>query len=285
MKLRSLLWGCAIAVGLIGQIHAAAVNWTIDSSQSYIRLNIPDQIINIGGGNVLPVAMRDQGANPGSAVASSWTDAGKRLAGLSGTISSNMTANSISFTSGTHAAPAVASGLWRPDAASWDGSTFNTGLGATTPSVFAADLTVQGLLRAAFLNFYNVNTDYAGTATGLVNYAGAGSGSYNTGALAGTTMDLDALTLITDGRSSLAALIGTVNLGSNGSLSINDLGGLNRELVMNHNVGFVVLINGLPVNASFDSQVVARAIVPEPTAAALVGVALSLVSLRRRRSI
>lgn len=285
MKLRALFaFGALLLTTGIGQVQGAIVNWNIDSTQSWIRISIPDQIINIGGGNTLPVAMRDQGANPGSAVAASWTDAGKRLAEVTGTLSTNMTGTSISFNSGAHAAPALASGQWRPDAASWNGSTFDTSLGATTPSVFAADLTVQGLQRIAFLNFYNVNTDYSGTATGLSGWAGTASGGALTaGALAGTTLDLDAIFLIADGRSVYGTLGGAANIGVNSSLTIANLGGLDRELTFEYDVPFLVSVNGLPVNVEFESRIVAYATIPEPASLSLVGLALSFVTLRRRR--
>ncbi|MBX3422507.1 MAG: PEP-CTERM sorting domain-containing protein [Pirellulaceae bacterium] len=285
MKIRTLLLcTVALACGLVSQGQAAVVNWTIDSNQSWIRLSVPDQVINIGGGNTLPAYLRNQTANPGDPVAGSWTDSGKRLASVSGVIASNMTSNSITFASGTHAAPAAATGNWRPDAASWDGSTFNTANGAVSPSVFAADLTHTGAFKIAFLNFYNVNTDYAGTATGLSSYAGTGAGTLAVGAL-GTILDLDALFLITDSRTNLGALVGNSNLGVNGSLNIVNTGGLNREMVITHTVPFVTFINGLPVNASFQSRILATATVPEPASLSLLGLAVSACALRRRRKV
>ena len=275
----------AVACCLGSQAMAAPVNWLIDSNQSWIRLSVPDQVINIGGGNVLPVGLRDQTATPGDPAAPNWTDAGKRLAAVSGVLSTTMTPNSIEFNYGAHAAPATASGNFRPDAGSWNGTSFDTSLGATSPSVFAADLTVQGVLTVAYLNFYNVNTEYAGIATGLVDYAGVAAGALKIGADAGTILDLDALQLIGDSRTVLATLMGNVTMGTNGSLSITDLGGMDRRLDLTYDVPFVVLINGLPVNASFESVVVAYATVPEPASAGLVGLAFAMIGMRRRRAI
>lgn len=283
MRIRRLIACFALLCGcLTSQLQAALVNWNIDPNRSWIRLNVADQLITIGPGQTLPAALRDQ--TNGGGAAPSWTDAGKRLAGVTGTLSTNMTANSITFNAGSHVAPATASGLWRPDAASWNGTTFNTAAGATTPSVFAADLTVGGGFVVAFLNFYNVNTDYAGTATGLANFAGSGSGALTVGSL-GNSLDLDALALISDSRTTnLGSFLGAANLGGNASLNIANLGGLNRELDLQYSgAQFTVLINGLPVIASYDSRIVATATVPEPTSISLLGLGLAVVAVRRRR--
>lgn len=298
MKIKTLLaFTVMIAAAAAGRIQAnVVVDWSIDSSQSFVRLNLNDT--NHGAGLGV-TGFRDQ-TNLGSPVASSWTDTGKKLAALSGFLSSTMTANDITFVLGSHAAPAVASGQFRPDAASWNGSTFNTGNGATTPSVFAADFIWQpGVLNAqvGFVNFYNVNTNYGGTVTGLTNYSGSGSGSLTVGLASGTTLDFDRTGILpnglmtADGRTSLSAVQGTAALTGTNSLTIAHLGGLTRRLTLTYSVPVTLSLpnfgNGgnLLYSGTIDSTIVAVGTVPEPASVSLMGLALTFCAFRRCRSV
>jgi hypothetical protein len=147
-----------------------------------------------------------------------------------------------------------------------------------------ADLTLQGVNKIAKLNMYNFALDADGTLALAGGGPWAGFGSLNAGALAGATLDLDGglpgagLTLA-DSRSNLGALIGNSILGINGSLYITNTGGLNRQMTMAYNVPFVVLINGLPLNGSFEANIVSTASVPEPASVGLVGLAVIALCL------
>lgn len=286
--LRSLLLKSLVLIPVLlaGPVQASLVDWQIDSNSSWIRLTINDQNIQVAPGQFLPAWLRDQGV-PGGPVAPSWTDSGKRLAALEGTISSNyVEGSSIQFTSGSHNSNAVESGSFLPNRTTWDGTNFDT-TQQGTPTAFAADLTLQGAARLAFLNIYNVNLDFDGTST-LSGGAGtwSGSGNLSVGAESGSILDFDAqpsLITLSDSRTALAALMGAAALGTDGSLTINDIGGLNRELLLTYDVPFVVVINGLPLNARFDASIRAYATVPEPASAALAGMAACMMALRRRR--
>lgn len=305
MKTKTLLAFCVmIAAAAAGRIQAnVVVDWSIDSSQSFVRLNLNDTNHGSGLGST---GFRDQ-TDLGSPVASSWTDTGKKLAALSGFLSSTMSANDITFVLGSHAAPAVASGQFRPDAASWNGSTFNTGNGATTPSVFAADILWQpgvpgapGVLNSqvGFVNFYDVNTNYGGTVTGFTNYSGTGSGSLTVGLASGTTLDFDRTgpfpindLLTADGRASLSAVQGTAALTGANTLTIAHLGGLTRRLTLTYSVPVTLSLpnfgNGgnLLYSGTIDSTIVAFGTVPEPASVSLLGIALAFSAFRRCRSV
>jgi hypothetical protein len=274
----------------VSTLRADLVNWQIDSNQSWIRLSVPDQAIDPGTGQPIPAWLRDQGSSTSDPVAASWTDSGKRLAAIQGTLSSNyLEGSSIQFSTGTHAAQAVESGQFRPNRDSWNGSNFDTSA-TGTPAAFAADLTLQGFNRLGFISIYNLNLDAAGSAA-LSGGAGVwtGAGSLALGALAGTILDLDgglpgAFIGIPDSRSVLASLLGNADLGLNGSLLINNLGGFNREMILDYDVPFTIVINGLPLSASFEARIVSYATIPEPASISLVGIALSVCCLRRRRN-
>jgi len=291
MSIKKILLVCSAILlsGWVSQAKAALVTWNIDSSKSWIRLTIPDQIINIGGGQVVPAFLRGS-STANDQVIAPWADSNKRLAGVQGSWNTNyVEGTSIQFSTGTHSASIMETGTFAPDRNSWDGTNFGTRFPGTA-AAFAADLTLQGVNKIAKLNMYNFALDAHGTLALAGGGPWAGFGSLNAGALAGATLDLDGglpgagLTLA-DSRSNLGALIGNSILGINGSLYITNTGGLNRQMTMAYNVPFVVLINGLPLNGSFEANIVSTTTVPEPASVGLVGLALSLCALKRRRPV
>lgn len=281
----------ALVTGLAGQGHAALV-WSIDSNVSYIRLNIPDQPVPLDESNSIDAKLRDYQVNGGPVmdgdpdVPTAWTDLNGRRSFVSGTISSNYAeGSSIQFLPGTHSASAIEYGSFRPDE-----------FVVTGPAAFAADVWASseddpenfpGVLtygRLGHVRIRNINYDLDGTATlaaGPPSTWTQSGGSINLGTLAGSVVDVDLLGILTDYGVTLDPF-GAANAGS---LMVEDLGGNQRRLTIDVDVPINLDLSGVLLTASITGQIVGLATVPEPASVSLVGLALSLCAIRRRRTI
>ena len=151
-------WGAAFAT------LAAPVTWTVDSTNSYLRLTIPDQAVTVTNGTT-PVTVTVQFRNASSST--SWTDAGGRRAALAGQILTDYEDGvSISFRGGEHNLYALEQTLLRPNPAAWDSVT--NAFTNTTTAAAALGARVRGYqniliqfdmaffaMRQAFLDITN----------------------------------------------------------------------------------------------------------------------------------
>ncbi|MBX3422504.1 MAG: PEP-CTERM sorting domain-containing protein [Pirellulaceae bacterium] len=282
-----------LSVLLSSQAQAALISWTIDSTQSFIRLNVPDQQVPVTEDTSLPAALRDYQTNGGSEenpILSGdpdepllWTDDGGRRNFVTGSLSSWYSeGSSIQFTSGTHNATAVQSGSFLP--------------GTPGPASFAADVWLSGEvdpeelpgvyanLRLGHVRILDIQYDVNGTAgltEGPTGTWSQTSGSLDLGTLAGATIDVDLIDLITDFGVALDPLLGT----NVGGLMIENIGGLQRKLTIVVDLPVALELNNLPLTASITGQIVAFATVPEPASMGLVAAALAMGVFRRRRAI
>lgn len=138
----------------------AAVPWIIDSTASSLTLAIPDQNVVLDGTNVLVAVRNQSGGNAGP-----WNVG--NTAAISGTIQTEyVDGSSIQFLAGQTGILGVNSGSYRPDPASFDGTTFTTT--NTAPGVFGArvraTVSVFGFpvtQDAGFVSFYNTSYEIA----------------------------------------------------------------------------------------------------------------------------
>lgn len=278
----------------VGQANAALTVWNIDSSQSYVRINIPNQPVVIPGFGSQPLTFHGQATVDGQPPLTplvAWTDSNKKLAAVQGTLSTNYVEGvSVQFNAGSHSASLVESGTFAPDRNSWNGSNLFGTRFPGTPAAFAMDVALGGANRLIKANMYNINMDTGGTASLAGGGPWTGSGNLSgVGSTAGTTLDLDfnlpgAAFGIPDTRETLGSLMSSVTLGTNGTLNINAIGSV-REMIYTFNVPFTIdIVPGVvQVNASYEGSI--RATVPEPASVSLVGIALGLCAFRRRRSV
>jgi hypothetical protein len=287
-----------LAVFLVGLTTATAqsalVTWNIDSSQSFLRLTIPDQDLVLGGQDLI-IRLRDVGNND------AWTDAGGRASNIQGTLATNFSGSSISYLSGQHSVTAIESGSFRPNPAAWNSGLVNGenpdgqySNNSGAPAAFAARVYAGAL--GGFLNF-----DAAFLAIRDVSYALSGSSNLSSSGglqvaddpsnfllgIESSSIDIDGLDLgflgqpIPDIRDqSLGGLLGS---SSANTLEIENLGGLDRKLTQLIEISVEFDVNGILVQGSASGQIVAFATIPEPSSASLLALATFVGMFRRRR--
>lgn len=121
MKYAKSLVLCAVVFAISQTAEAAPAVWTVNSAQSYVRLNLPDQAVSYLGVNIT-ARIRNQNGN------TAWTDAGGRAATPSGTFTTNLEVEStnptsITFLSGQQNLIALDNKPLTPNPALWDEET------------------------------------------------------------------------------------------------------------------------------------------------------------------
>ncbi len=281
-----------MAVGLLAvasPARAAIISWDVDPTQSFVRLNIPDQAVSFDGTNATVRIRNNQNT-------SAWSDAGGRRAFLDGTIASNLIdGSSISFTGGSSNLFALESGSFRPDPAAFDpdaangdnpdGQFINTnGAAAAFAATVRASVSIL-TLDLAKIAFRDVVFDINSGSLAL-----DGGGNFAGGSdfgIATSVLDVDGLS---------AALVGQLipdilSTPVNGLMGVNttggvvtNLGGLDRMLTITITVPITIDFEGVPLTASATGQIVAFATVPEPSSVLLAGfAAFGLCWAGRRR--
>lgn len=280
-----------MAVGLLAvaaPARAALISWDVDPTQSFVRLAIPDQAVSFDGTNATVRIRNSQNT-------SAWSDAGGRRAFLDGTIASNLNdGNSISFLGGQSALVGLESGSFRPNPASFnpadtdgdnpDGQYTNT-TGAAAAFAATVRATVVITVDLAKIAFRSVEFDVNSGSLAL-----DGGGNFAGGSdfgIATAVLDVDGLDaflvgqLIPDILS--APVAGLMGINTSGG-TVTDLGGNLRMLLLNITVPISIDFEGVPLSASAAGQIVAFAIVPEPSSVLLAGfAAFGLCWAGRRR--
>ena len=243
----------------------SVVTWDVDPTNSYIRLTIPDQAINITNIGNVTLRMRDANST------SQWTDAGGRRAALDGQIMTDYVDGSwISFRSGSHNLYALENTSLRPNPADW-GTTNYVG----TSTAFAAlGARVRGTyiltFDAAFLAFREVTLDITNANGGFLAITnGAFATNTTRCGIASSLADVDGLELplslgqpIPDVLHGNMAPIVEPNIAGG---TITNLGGLNRKLTYPINIPQLAFdLSGTIVTGSAAGLVVAYAVLPAP---------------------
>ena len=152
MKRVLLLCSAILLGGWASQAQAAWVSWDIDSSASWVRLNLPPNTGTSLSGVSVTVRLRDAGNG-------TWSDAGGRRANLDGTLQTvlvgtgaNVSNATLIYKAGQHNAFAIESGSFRPNPAQFDPNATNgenpdgqfTGTGGA-PAAFAVRVNAAAL--------------------------------------------------------------------------------------------------------------------------------------------
>jgi hypothetical protein len=272
MLIKRFLSGLSLSALLFSPCAAEQVIWTIDSAQSKMRMSIPDQDIDIGGGTTIFAGLR--GAQPIFDVTPGainppvipWTDDRGAAAPLAGTLTSEYVEGvSLGFTFGTHDANVVETGQWIPNRNKWDGTNFDFHKPEEEghPAGFATELTLGGVVRVGHVALYNIDLDVDGVA----NLSGGGGtwtqtgGTLTMGGAAGSILDFWAQIFVSSSRT-----VSGTSLGPNsGALSVEDIGNNQRKLTIQLNIPFVLFVSGLPLqDALFTGQIVAFADLSSP---------------------
>ncbi len=256
----------------------ARVSWDVDPAVSYIRLTVPDQVVNVTNLGNVTVRLRD----PGSSTA--WTDAGGRRAAVDGTLATDYTdPGSITFIGGAHNLHALEQTNLRPNPAQWDPvglSYTNTG---TAPAALGAR--VRGTYSilsfdAAFLALRQVRLDVASEAVPVTS--GSFPGNQTEFGIVSAVGDVDGLELPLDLGQPVPDVLGgeldpIVATNSLGGL-IENLGGKNRKLTLNIDTAIFIDIQGILLSGSATGQIVAHGTIPEvPALSISTGTSQTLV--------
>ncbi len=289
--MRKILFACCAVLWCNwgSSVQADLINWTVDSSQSWARLTIPDQVIDFEG-TALTVRFRDQNST------TQWTDGGGRLANLQGTLATHYDelGQSLSFIQGAQNLSAIQTtgsiaGQFRPNPAAWDpiAATYTDSSGA--PAAFGARIRGTALIfnfDVGFLALRNVAIDAGGTSS-LSGSGGNFVADSPTNFLLGTRseVDLHGFSVLGNDIESLRGELVEMPLSilNSGDLTIENLGGSVRRMTKNFLIDLEIPLNdNVSVSGTIQGQIVA--VVPEPASSAVIGliVICGLMCQRRR---
>jgi hypothetical protein len=279
MKKLSVLALAVICLGGVGQtVTADTVVWTIDSQNSFVRLNIPDQNIeipSIPGSPILEAGLRGFSGDlefpiqPGP-----WSDDRGRRSFVDGTIVTEYVDGvSIEFVQGEHTAAAVQADSFYPNSdieTLTDDDPFGT---EPSPGSFGAVLVAlpnapDGGLPIGFAAFRGIEYDLSGN-VGLQPSGGGwtNTDSFEIGLLAAT---LDAIVIAVDREDTHGVVIDPLLETNSGGLTIEDLGGDQRKITVVINIPIEIDVDEVPLQASITGVIVAFATVPAAANATIV---------------
>jgi hypothetical protein len=254
---------------------ASVVTWDVDPTNSYIRLTIPDQTLNVTNVGNVTLKMRDAGDN------NQWTDAGGRRAALNGEIVTDYAdGESITFLGGQHSLRALEATNLRPNPADWSSATTNYSGTTTAPAALGGRVRGTYLLTfdAAFIAFRSVLLDITNTLPGSIAITNGVLATNTTQCgIATARVDVDGLALplglgqpVPDVS---GAQLGQIVQQNAGGGSITNLGGLNRRLTYTINIPELALdLSGMVVTASAAGVIMASAVIPAPPQPPSIGV-------------
>lgn len=246
---------------------AGIVTWDVDPTNSYIRLTIPDQAINVPDVGNVTFGMRD------ATSATQWSDAGGRRAALDGDIVTDyVDASAIIFLAGLHNLYALEATSLRPNPADWSAASTNYTGTSTAPAALGGRARGTLLLTfdAAYVAFRDVQLDITnatGGAIGITN--GAFAANTTRCGISSALMDVDGLELpLGLGQPIPDVLHGNLDpiVGQNAAGgTITNLGGLNRKLTYTIDIPNLAFdLSGTVVTGSAAGLVVAYAVLPTP---------------------
>lgn len=247
--------------------HADLVTWEVDRTNSYLRLTIPDQALNIPDVGSITLRIRDAGDT------TQWTDAGGRRAGLEGQIATEYEdGQSIRFLSGSHSLCALETTSLRPSPEDWSSTTANYTGTRSAPAAFGGRVRGTYILTfdAAYLALRDVQLNIVGVkpeSIALVNGV-LPAGATKAGPASGW-VDVDGLELplslgqpIPDVYHAQLSPAVTTNVAAG---SVSDLGGQRRKLTYPIEIPDLNLdLSGTKLSGSAAGMIVAYATLPTP---------------------
>lgn len=287
---------CGIAFGA-SAARADALTFTVDSSQSYITLNIPNFTYS---GNA--INLTGQNRTNGAPIAAAWsasTNTGN-TAFVTGTLATTVggsftgqTLSAIQFISGSNSLLALNSGNYRPNPAAYNSTTSIYANNGSAPGNYGTVAHVS-LGNAGLVSFDNVSYDIGSNALlPTSNTVGAGTFAVNNGdvtaGVLSSIFSVQGLSLFLVGQvlPNASAQLGsqvTVNVPS-ANATYAYTSPTNLQITVPLSVPFAIDVGGgVFINGTASGQFVANAPVPEPSTFALAGFGLlSLVAMVRRR--
>jgi hypothetical protein len=288
---------CGIALAA-SAARADALSFTVDSTQSYLTLNIPN--FSLSG---LTINLTAQNRTNGFPLGTAWstnTNTGN-TAFISGTFATTVggsftgqTLSSIQFISGANSLAAINSGNYRPNPAAYNAVTSIYNNNGPAPGAYGS--TVHSTLgNAGLVSFDNVTYDIGSNNIPASFTAGAGTFPVN---LAGQEVNAGILSSIFSAQGLSVLIAGQVLPNGTGSLdpfsspdtsttpgTYSYTSSTNLQVLIPVNVPFsIALGGGVFINGNAFGQIVGNAAVPEPSTFALAGLGLvSLVAMVRRR--
>ena len=257
-----------VAARLISQTASAAlVTWDVDSTNSYIRLTIPDQTLYVTNVGNVTFAVRDASSS------SQWTDAGGRRTSLAGEIATDYTdGTSITFLGDSGSLYAVETNSLRPNPADWDAATTNYTGTSTAPAALGGRARGTYIITfdAAYIAFRSVQLVLSNALAGPIAITdGTFAPNATVCGIASALTDVDGLVLplglgqpIPDELDEPLAPL--VEQNASGG-AITNLGGLNRQLTYTINLpGLSLNIGGTVVTGSAAGLIIAYAALPAP---------------------
>jgi len=276
-------------------VQATPLTFTLDSTQSYLSLAIPN--FSISGNNV---NIHNQS---GGTV---WTSGNKAFVG--GTLStvvggslSGETINGVQFIGGANNLFALTSGSYRPNPAAYNSALSGAGGGGvymnntTAPGDYGAAGSVI-LGTAVYFQFANVTYDASSNpliATGTPGTGGIVTNDPLNPLMTGinsATFAYQGISLLFAGQvipnGSSAITPGTIPMAANttDSATYTFTSATNLQIKVPILIPIMINVSGTFINGTASGQFLANAVVPEPSTFALTGLGvLSLVALARRR--
>ena len=237
---------------------------------SFIRLNIPDQFIELNEEDG-PILAGIREYNPGPFPSATWSDNGGKRSFVQGQLSTNyVDGTSIEFISGDHSAAAIEYGSFLPDPATWDPETETYGPSAGAPAAFNGELALGDpnfpefglLVKLGVLSVRNVAYDALGTVSlGSISGGWEGTNPFELGIMPGAWADAESIL----GNLFMEMLDEQESAENQGSLEIEDLGDGDRRLILTISVPISLTIEGQDLNATITGQIIAYATVSPPS--------------------
>lgn len=273
--------------------HAAAVSWSVDTAQSYLRLAMPTQAVKLNGTPSGNASIRNQGSS--SATWNSGT-----TAAISGSVATNYDGSSIEFLAGQSSLGALNSGSYTPNPANWNSGTSKfSPADATAPAAFGGQLSLSQLgITLIFVTdaerFAISDVEYDVSSAPLAITAGQFSANQTSFEMSDAQVGLRGnagfgFPSFLGTADAAGVEVGGANSSLLGTISVPDINQPNHlQLTLPVSVAFTMnLFNGSvsKLTGSAQGVIVAYAVVPEPHTLTLCAAGLAMLAfaaVRRR---
>jgi hypothetical protein len=275
--------------------RADALQFTVDSTQSYLTLNIPNSTVPGTGSLNFTGQSRINGAPISTAWSASTTTG--NTAFISGTFAttvggslSGQTLTAIQFISGANNLAAINSGNYRPNPAAYNTATSLFSNNSASPGAYGVTVHTS-IGNFALISLDNVTYDI-GSNSALPASGTAGAGTFvmnapsnpvNAGILS-SAYSLQGLPLLLEAYPSSTGIFTGVSANTDASGTYSFPTKSEMQLKIPISIPFSFDLGGTLVNGTASGQLVANAAVPEPSTLILAALGvLAVLTVRRRR--